>query len=273
MQTILELEKKIAKNNDSIIVYLLNVDIGKTKICGLSCLDWVKKSLTNIPHIEFDYDGSDLIGFLKPRLVNSKYTIVLYSNTPLLTNPSILKIMEYITIKKISACKFNGGFAFNNDYISKAKQVNFDSYLPLEDGVVINSSETLEQCEKILKQRILSKHMLNGVEILGDCEIDEMVEIGVGSMVFKGNVLKGDTVIGENTILKENNVIENSIIGSDVCVSGSNVIDSKVEDNVFILPYCYINNSTIRKNCYISSNITVENRTVRAGTKLPKETK
>ena len=273
MQTILELEKKIAKSDESIIVYLLNVDIGKTKICGLSCLDWVKRALTNIPYIEFDYDGSNLIEFLKPRLVNSTYTVVLYSNTPLVTNPSILKIMEYVTVKRVNACKFNGGFAFNNEYIKTAKRIDFDAYLPLEEGVVLNNADTLKQCARVLKQRILSKHISNGVDILGDCEIDEMVEIGTGSMVFKGNILRGNTIIGKNTILKENNVIENSNIGSDVCISGSNIVDCKIEDNVFILPYCYIHNATIRKNCYISSNIAVENRTIRAGTRLPKENK
>ena len=63
-------------------------------------------------------------------------------------------------------------------------------------------------------------------------------------------------------------VIEDSVIGNDVCISSSTITNSKIEDNVFILPYCYVVNSTIRKNCYISSGIRVEKRTVRAGSKL-----
>ena len=50
MQTILELEKKITKSDESVIVYLLNIDYGRTMICGLSCLDWVKRALILVNH-------------------------------------------------------------------------------------------------------------------------------------------------------------------------------------------------------------------------------
>lgn len=279
MQTIVKNLKIINKEENSVIVYLLNIvdsPINKsTTIYGLDMSGWVKQALNNVPYIELDYDNSDLVEFLKSKMVNSKYSIVLFSNTPLITNPSILKIMEYVTIKDINACKFSGGFAFKNDYLLNTKQVQFDAVLPLdeEEFLVVNNASKLKFATSILHDRIIQKHINNGVEILGNSDIDELVEIGKACMIFNGNVIKGNTTISDNTILKENNIIDNCVIGQDVCIAGSNLTNSTVEDNVFILPYCYINNATIRKNCYISSNETVENRTLRAGTRLPKEKK
>ncbi len=274
MQTLLETEKLKTVKNDSVIVYLLNVDYLGVKhdavACGLSMTEWVKRSLKGIPYVEFDYDGSDLIEFLRPRLVNSKFVVVLFSFTPLITTPTILKIMEYSLVKDINACKFNGGFAFKAEYVRTAKKVMFDAFLPLDDEemLMVSSQKDLKKAEGILQNRIINQHSANGVEILGNVRIDAQVEIAPKTMIFSGNVLKGNTVIGENTILKENNIIENCAVGSDCCIANSNLTNSKIEDNVYILPYCYLNNATIRKNCYISSNLTIENKTIRKGTRL-----
>ena len=178
--------------------------------------------------------------------------------------------MEYVQFKEIKACKFNGGFAFDVEYLKNVKEVRFDSYLPIEsdDFLVIDSKAKVVVASNILKNRIIQKHIANGVEFMGNCEIDDQVEIGKNVVIFGGNIIKGDTIVGENTILKENNIIENCVIGNDVCISSSTISNSKIEDNVFVLPYCYVADSTIRKNCYISSNVKVEKRTVRAGSRL-----
>ena len=137
-----------------------------------------------------------------------------------------------------------------------------------EDFLVVDGKSKEVVASSILKGRILQKHIKNGVEFVGDSDIDDQVEIGENVVVFSGNVIKGNTFIDNNAIIKEKNIIENSVIGKDSCIASSKIINSKIEDNVFILPYCYINNSTIRKNCYISSSAKIEKRTVRAGSKL-----
>ena len=267
-QTLKTQQKKIDDN--SVIIYLLRCNGYETTIGGLNMAEWVKKAIKELSYIEIDYDGSDLVDFLKPKLVNAKYSIILFSNTPLITTPAVLKVIEYVVTKQIKACKFNGGFAFNTEYLKTAKQIMFDSFLPLEgeDFLVVDNVGKLKLASKIINERIIQKHIINGVEFIGTSEIDDQVEIEPNVVIFSGNIIKGESYIGKNTILKEKNVIDNSIIGSDVCIASSNIINSKIEDNVFILPYCYVNKSTIRKNCYISSNISVENRTVRAGSKL-----
>ena len=274
MQTVLQRVEIKTKRDDSVLVYLLNQKTPTTlspdtKICGLRLIDWLKKALDKIPYVEFDYLCGDIIEFLKSRLVESKYIVVLSSLTPLITQPMILKIIDYVINKDINACKFNGGLAFKVDYLKTAEKVQFDSFLPLneEDNMVV-TEKNLKLATKILQDRIIQKHISNGVEILGNIIIDEPVEIGKNCMIFNGNTLKGCTRIGDNCILKENNIIEDSNIFNDVCISSSSVANSTIEENVFILPYCFVNNATIRKNCYVSSNNKIENRTLRKGTRL-----
>ena len=162
MQVATKTLKQVNKSDDSVVVYLLNITNQQvnyeTLICGLSMSDWVKKSINKIPYIEVNYDNGNLIDFLKPILVNSKYSIILFSNTPLITAPSVLKIMEYVVIKDINACKFNGGFAFKNEYLKHAEKVMFDSFLPLNDDdfVVVSDKQGLIKAQNVLQNRRFS---------------------------------------------------------------------------------------------------------------------
>ena len=40
------------KEDNSVIIYLLNLNNSSTKICGLSMIDWVKKSVKDIKTAE-----------------------------------------------------------------------------------------------------------------------------------------------------------------------------------------------------------------------------
>lgn len=267
-------QTNLKKDDDRILIYLLNKCNGENKIyqtniLGRSMSEWVKEAIKDFPYIEFEYDGSDLINFLKANLVDCKYIVVLTSSLPLITRSDILMVLEYVKFKRINACKFKGGYAFNVEYLTNNKTIFFDSELNanMENFIVVESDEAIKYATSVLQDRIINEHALNGVKITNSL-IEANVTIEKNTVIFSGNIVKGNTHIGENVILKENCVIENSVIGSDSCVSASHVINSKIEENVFVLPYAYIKNATIRKNAYIGSGMRIENRTVRAGSKI-----
>ena len=64
--------------------------------------------------------------------------------------------------------------------------------------------------------------------------IEPEVDIESGSIIYPNNSLKGTTIIGNDVILKENNVIENTIINSGCCISGSNITNSKIGNHTYI---------------------------------------
>ncbi|WP_420480999.1 GlgC family sugar phosphate nucleotidyltransferase [Clostridium sporogenes] len=75
-------------------------------------------------------------------------------------------------------------------------------------------------------------------------------------------VLKGNTIIGRNTVISEFSNIDNSIIGESCTIKSSTILNSIVENNVKIGPYAYIRDDCLIKNnsligCFSEINNTV----------------
>ncbi len=252
-----ETQKKIiGKKNSDVAVLILNENKGY-KILGKNMLDWVVEATSDYTCFCADYKDEDVVKFAKEHLVECEYFIVIFDKLPLLTKESFNKLMEYCLVKKINVCKFSGGYVFNLNYLKKVENLFVDSVyiLDQESFYLVENKKMCAYAKEVLQNRIIQKHINNGVDIINvkDVEIHPDVEIGKNVVLFKGNVLKGNTVIGENVILKENNVIENSVIGKDACVCGSTVVNSKIGEGSIIMPYCNIENSKISKNCTVKS--------------------
>lgn len=260
------------KQDCSVMFFILEPEKSLTKnVLGRSMTDWVKNACKNHSVVVLKSEKFDE-KFLKPYLTNSKYTIVLYNNIILLQPEDVERLVDYITFKKIKACKFSGGCAFETEYLKNAKSIFYDSvyFEDSQDYYMVENKKQLKYATEILQERIIAEHIMNGVEI-SNSYVEADVKIGKGTVIFGGNMIKGNTVIGANVILKEKNVIENSRIGNDCCLSGSTFVDSTLEDGVFVKPYCFVEKTTIRKNCIIGSNMQITNRTIRANSKLSNE--
>ena len=63
----------------------------------------------------------------------------------------------------------------------------------------MNDKNQLAEAAKVMRRRILSGHMTAGVTIIEPdaTYIDDMVEIGGNTVIYPGNFLEGNTVIGE----------------------------------------------------------------------------
>lgn len=106
----------------------------------------------------------------------------------------------------------------------------------------INSRVQLAQAEEILKKYINEKHMENGVTIIDpkNTYIGVDVEIGKDTIIYPGNVLQGNTVIGEECILYPNSRINNSSIKNNVTIQSSVILESVVGENTTVGPFAYI---------------------------------
>ena len=86
--------------------------------------------------------------------------------------------------------------------------------IDFEETLGVNSRAQLAQVEAILRKRINAKHMDNGVTLIdpNNTYIGADVVIGKDTIVYPGNVLEGNTVIGERCTLYPNSRINNSTI-------------------------------------------------------------
>ena len=108
----------------------------------------------------------------------------------------------------------------------------------------------LSEINAVARKRVFAKLWAAGVNI--PCPdgviIGPEVEIGAGTTILPGTILRGKTVVGKSCELGPNSYLENAAVG-DSCRVLSTVIDSsRLEDNVKIGPM-----SNVRPNCVIRS--------------------
>ena len=135
----------------------------------------------------------------------------------------------------------------------------------IEELMGVNSRVELSKAEEIMRKRINTSHMVNGVTIIdvNSTYIESDVEIGNDTIVYPGVMLKGNTKIGSGCIIGMNCNISNSTIGDYTEVESSTIIDSNVGENTIVGPYAYLRpNSNIGSHVKIGDFVEVKNATI-----------
>lgn len=184
---------------------------------------------------------SNILSIIKPMLTNKKYTLVLYSDTPLITHETVEDIITFAISKNINALNLIRGYIFDTEYIKNQNEIK-NTYVEKfkeEDFFVVDNLLLFEKANQTMKNRILDFHIQNGVVIKdkNSTFIDADCMIEWGTVIEPFNVLKGKCFIGRNTILESGNVIKDSILGESCIVKNSYVIESKINKNIVIGPF------------------------------------
>ena len=135
----------------------------------------------------------------------------------------------------------------------------------IEELMGVNSRVELSKAEEIMRKRINTSHMVNGVTIIdvNSTYIESDVEIGNDTIVYPGAMLKGKTKIGSNCIIGMNCSISNSTIGDYTEVESSTIVESTVGENTTVGPYAYLRpNSNIGSHVKIGDFVEVKNATI-----------
>ncbi len=97
----------------------------------------------------------------------------------------------------------------------------------------VNNRYELSRAEKILSERIIKNHQLNGVTIHNpkSCYIEPEVKIGKDTEIFGPIYIKGKTSIGEH------------------CTIGAftEIVDSVIEDEAVVKTHCHIEKAHLKK--------------------------
>lgn len=143
--------------------------------------------------------------------------------------------------------------------------------VPFEETMGVNSRIQLAEAEKVLRKRINEKHMINGVTIIDPdtTYIGPDVAIGKDTTVYPGNVLEGNTVIGDECILYPNSRIFNSVIENGVSVQSSVILEAHVGENTTVGPFAYIRPETkIGKHARIGDFVEIKKSIIGDNTKV-----
>ncbi len=153
---------------------------------------------------------------------------------------------------------------------NKSLKVGAFNGATIEELMGVNSRVELSKAEEIMRKRINTMHMVNGVTIIdvNSTYIESDVQIGNDTIVYPGAMLKGNTVIGSECVIGMNCSISNSTIGDATEVQSSTIIDSVVGKNTTVGPYAYLRpNSNIGNNVKIGDFVEVKNATIEDNSK------
>ena len=140
------------------------------------------------------------------------------------------------------------------------------------DVMGINNRVDMAEAEKIMRERILSGHMKNGVTIIdpGSTYVDDGVTIGPDTVIFPGSNIRGRTSIGSGCCIDMCCMISDSIIGNDVNIKASSVIEeSQVKDRASIGPFAHLRPlAHIEEDAKIGNFVEVKKSCIGKGSKV-----
>ncbi len=211
-------------------------------IMGLESIKYVENALQKYEITQVECKRNSVItDVILPYIKDEDYVIVLYANTPLITENTVLDAIDYATTKQLDCCKLFYGVIFK---VAALKNQKFENtaqadFLSKEDFFAIFDYNSLSSARDKMKKRIIDKHLKNNVDFLDaqSCYIDFQVVIKSGVKIYANNVIKSNSVIEENCVLFENNVIDNSHIGKNCTLISSFVKNKKLKDNTSLKPF------------------------------------
>lgn len=286
METILEEQKKTQFNPQSLdngkdvacFVLLENNNLNlQTKvynleICGKSLLSWVTRACPTRPIVLEKLNGDSVIETIRPYLTSSEYTLVLFADTPLMTRSNINGIMDFVVTRGLNVCKLTRGYVFRTEYIKRVGEIYTPQtyYFEEEDFMMVSSLSQLSIIADIMKNRILSYHMNNGV-VFKDAAttfISGDACIGKGTVIEGCTCLYGKIIIGENCKIGAGSKLENTRIYDNTKIGSAIIKNSVVKEN------CEIGeNVVIEKSCMIKENCTLLNNIVLSGVVIEENSK
>jgi len=224
-------------------------------LMGKPIASYVKKVCESVPTTVDIEEDEDVVNAIKPHLKNHEWTIVLYSDTPLLTYKTLAEAFKVAETNQVNVAKLARGYIFKTEYIRRVNEIFTPTTLfeDCEDFMEAKDFNSLSTIGDIMKKRILDNFMKNGVQIIDPAStyIESLVTIGENSIIYPNACIMGDSHIGSNSTVGYGSTIKNSVIGNKCNIQNSLILSSVVQDSTLIEQSTIENNSLIEKNCVI----------------------
>ena len=128
-----------------------------------------------------------------------------------------------------------------------------------------NNRRDLLELNEYARHEVIGKHLDNGVEFTctDGVIIDRSVEIGQGTQILPGTILRHGTSIGNDCVIGPNTVIDGCVVGNNVEINTAQAYDSVIEDDVVIGPYVHIRpGSRVKKGARIGDFVEIKNSVI-----------
>ncbi|MBO7682339.1 MAG: bifunctional UDP-N-acetylglucosamine diphosphorylase/glucosamine-1-phosphate N-acetyltransferase GlmU [Clostridia bacterium] len=159
-------------------------------------------------------------------------------------------------------------------YILKQEGKNTGVYITENADVVLGANDRLQLqgLNEIARQKVMERHLMNGVDI--PCPdgviIGKDVVIGNETTILPNTILQGKTVIGSDCVLGPNTRVVDSTLGNGVQLDNILVEEAVLDNDIDIGPLSHIRpNTHLSDGIHIGNFVEVKNSNVGKGTKFP----
>ena len=277
---------KELENENEVCAVILNVN-NKSFGCGVNpyelklfgkiMTEWVASAVydAQIKYATCEFNDDFLPIVKNATNQSSKYTVVLFSDTPLFQRKNFLQIMEYFKMKQLSVLKLTRGYVFETKYLMQIDNLYNPQieYFEEEDFITCLNLKQTAMVSEILKNRILNFFMKKGVIIEdpastfidADCQIEPGTIIKPFNQITNKSVIKKNVLINshckiDGSVVLENAALEdctisNSLVGKNAIIGKSCVVknNAKVEDETRVPPFVYVNGVAISNDTNLKS--------------------
>lgn len=243
-------------------------------LCGQSMYSWVSRACPSKPTLVNFHQDDDLLETIRPLLKDGEYTLVLYSDTPLITANGVKQILDFASQKSLSVCKLARGWVLKTEYAKNAPSLYALSTYDIcaNELYQVENVDSLVKASNVLQMRINKFHIANGVNIYAPLNtyIECSVAIESGATVEPFVKISGTTTIGANSKICSNvNIIDGKIDQNAIIKSGTTIVRSAVLDNAIVGSLCVLTNkSVVGEESIISSGCVLDGSTTNNGCKI-----
>ena len=142
---------------------------------------------------------------------------------------------------------------------------------PYGNSTPILSPADLQAQELAIRDAIVLKHIEKGVRFLdpGAVYIDPRVEIGAGTVILPGTILRGKTRIGADCEIGPQAMIRDCTVGDRTEVNASQCNESVIGSDTHVGPFAYIRpHCTVGDHIKVGDFVELKNSTIGDGTKI-----
>lgn len=142
---------------------------------------------------------------------------------------------------------------------------------PLKGWTAIYDLPRLQPLELLCRDAVAERHLKNGVRILDPSAvyIDPRVDIGPGTVVLPGTILRGQTSIGRDCVIGPNAMIRDCIVGEDTEINASQTNESVIGSHTHVGPFAYVRpGSRIGDHVKVGDFVEIKNSVIGDGTKI-----
>lgn len=247
----------------------------QVEILGKSMIEWVKLSLSDAPFSIIDYTETlSLPELVKGSLNRDKeFTVVLFSDTPLLTKKTVLDAVAELEASKSNVIKMTRGYVFRTEYLATVEKIYATDvhYFDEEDFITADDYKQVAYISDVLRLRILNYHMERGVHIQDIAttfiSTDTVIEPGVN--IAPHNIIKGKCIIKAGAKILNGNTLEDAIISQGAVINSSQIYKSYIGAKTTVGPNAYIRpNTLIGDGCRIGDFVEIKSSVIGSGSKV-----